>query len=60
MEYTDVHGVCDVEHTAGLFRALGSELSVSPVEPGVDLLEGVHLLRTLIQRITYYRPEPAA
>lgn len=60
MEYTDVHGVCDVEHTAGLFRALGSELAVSSIDTGADPLEGVHLLRTLIERITYPRSEPAA
>jgi hypothetical protein len=60
MEYTDVHGVCDVEHTAGLFRALASELSVSPAEPGADLLEGAHLLRTLIERIVDYKSVPAA
>jgi Iron-containing redox enzyme len=57
MEYTDVHGVCDVAHTAGLFRALAIEMSVDPVEPGTDIFEGVNLLRTLIDRIVYFRPE---
>jgi hypothetical protein len=51
MEYTDVHGVCDIEHTAGLFRALKVELSVQPVELSTDLLEGVNILRTLVERI---------
>jgi hypothetical protein len=50
MEYTDVHGVCDIEHTAGLFRALGLEMAVKPADPGTDLYEGVYLLRTLIER----------
>ena len=60
MEYTDVHGVCDIEHTAGLFRALAIEMAAHPVEPGTDIYEGVELLRTLINRIVYYRPELAA
>ena len=25
-EYTDVHGVCDIEHTAGLFKVLAAEI----------------------------------
>jgi hypothetical protein len=49
--YTDVHGVCDVAHTAGLFRALGAEMALNPAEPEENLLEGVNLLRTLIQTI---------
>jgi hypothetical protein len=51
MEYTDVHGVCDIEHTAGLFRALALETAAKPPAPGTDVFEGVYLLRTLIQRI---------
>jgi hypothetical protein len=35
-EYTDVHGVCDVEHTEGLFKALAAELALTPPEPDVD------------------------
>ncbi len=50
MEYTDVHGVCDIEHTAGLFRALGLEMAARPADPGTDVFEGVYLLRTLIER----------
>jgi hypothetical protein len=60
LEYTDVHGVCDIAHTEGLFRALSTELSAEPVEPGVDLFEGVYLLRNLIQRIVFYRPQSAS
>ncbi len=50
-EYTDVHGVCDVAHTAGLFRALEAEMALSPVAAGTNLLEGVDLLSALIRRI---------
>lgn len=50
-EYTDVHGVCDVEHTAGLFRALGNEMAINPPEPGADLFEGMNLLHTLLKTI---------
>jgi hypothetical protein len=49
--YTDVHGVCDVAHTAGLFRALAAEMALNPSESEGDLLEGMNLLRTLIQTI---------
>jgi hypothetical protein len=52
-EYTDVHGVCDVAHTEGLFRALATEMTLSPVEPGANLFEGVYLLRTLINTIVH-------
>jgi hypothetical protein len=51
MEYTDVHGVCDIAHTEGLFTALMAEIAVNPPDPGADLLEGVYLLRNLIQTI---------
>ena len=50
-EYTDVHGVCDIEHTEGLFKVLAAELELTPPEPDADLFEGVTLLRTLIERI---------
>lgn len=56
MEYTDVHGVCDIAHTAGLFNALGAEMILDPPEPGADLLEGVELLCALIQTVV----DPAA
>ena len=48
MVYTDVHGVCDVTHTAELFRALSLEMAVNPIGPDADLFEGVDVLRTLI------------
>jgi hypothetical protein len=51
MEYTDVHGVCDIAHTDGLFRALSTEMALKPLEPEKDLFEGVYLLRTLIETI---------
>ncbi len=55
MEYTDVHGVCDIAHTEGLFQALSIEMSANPLAPGKDLYEGVSLLRTLMQRIVFYQ-----
>ena len=53
MEYTDVHGVCDIAHTDGLFRAASLEMALYPVAPETDLYEGVDLLRTLIHGIIY-------
>jgi hypothetical protein len=50
-EYTDVHGVCDIEHTEGLFKVLAAEIALTPPEPEADLFEGVTLLRTLIEHI---------
>lgn len=52
-EYTDVHGVCDVAHTQGLFRALDTELALLelPRPSTAQMLEGVEILRTLIQTI---------
>lgn len=60
MEYTDVHGVCDVEHTAGLFRALEIEMMVNPPDPEQDLFEGVFLLQTLMQAVVAGRGVLAA
>jgi Iron-containing redox enzyme len=51
MEYTDVHGVCDVTHTEELYRALESEMALSPSVPESETFEGVELLRTLIRNI---------
>ena len=56
LEYTDVHGICDVAHTAGLFNALATEMALNPPEPATDLFEGIGLLRALIQGII----DPAA
>ena len=55
MEYTDVHGVCDIAHTQGLFDALSAETEVNPLDPEADLFEGVELLRNLIHTIVYGR-----
>ena len=60
MEYTDVHGVCDIEHTEGLFKCLAAEMALTPPEPDADLFEGVALLRTLIERIIRPQVESAA
>ncbi len=57
MEYTDVHGVCDIEHTEGLFKVLAAEIALTPPEPAADLFEGVTLLRTLIERIIWPQAE---
>jgi hypothetical protein len=46
-----VHGVCDIEHTEGLFRALSIEMAINPLDPDQDLYEGVNLLRTLMQTV---------
>jgi hypothetical protein len=51
MEYTDVHGICDVTHTQELFRALEAEMALTPPMPEEQMFEGVALLRTLIQNI---------
>lgn len=53
MEYTDVHGVCDIAHTAGLFRAYEIEQQSNPLAPGKDPLEGVLLLRSLMDAIIF-------
>jgi Iron-containing redox enzyme len=55
MEYTDVHGVCDISHTAGLFNALKIEMAVNPLEPEKDLYEGVYLLRDLMEEVVINR-----
>ena len=51
MEYTDVHGVCDVTHTQELFRALDAEMALTRPIPEKEMFEGVELLRRLIQNI---------
>ena len=50
-EYTQVHGVCDIAHTAGLFRALAAEMAAMQIPSDEDLFEGVELLSTLIRTI---------
>ena len=51
MEYTDVHGICDITHTQELFRALEAEMALAPPMSAKEMFEGVELLRTLIQNI---------
>jgi len=52
MEYTDVHGVCDVTHTLELYRALEAEMTLANGSTPIDgMFEGVELLRTLIQNV---------
>src|SRR5262249_17656727 len=53
MEYTDVHGVCDVTHTQELFRALDAEMALNGRMDDGELFEGVGLLRTLIHTIVH-------
>ena len=55
MEYTDVHGVCDIAHTEGLFHALSIEMSANPLGADKNVFEGVDLLRTLMHRIAFYK-----
>jgi len=54
-EYTDVHGVVDIEHTQELYRALDGELGGTRDVPqdAASLLEGVGVLRALIERIVH-------
>jgi len=51
MEYTDVHGVCDITHTEELFNAVAAEMKLAPAQSDTDLFEGVGLLQALIQNI---------
>ena len=51
LEYTDVHGVCDIAHSEGLFRAVSIEMSQYPVAADVNLFEGVDLLGSLLEVI---------
>jgi hypothetical protein len=59
-EYTDVHGVVDVEHTQGLFRALEAEMALAPTPNTTALLDGVQVLRALIERVIRPRADEAA
>jgi Iron-containing redox enzyme len=51
--YTDVHGVCDVAHTQGLYRAIEAEmdLATDDVLSESEMYEGVALLRALLENI---------
>jgi hypothetical protein len=56
LEYTDLHGVCDIAHSEGLLLALSTESAINPPDPGTDLFEGVNLLRALLQEINGTAP----
>jgi hypothetical protein len=58
LEYTDVHGICDVAHTEGLLRALEAEMRTGVPDLDADLFEGVHLLSELIRRIINPKASP--
>lgn len=58
--YTDVHGVCDVEHSQELFRAVSLEMSINPMKAGSNLYEGVELLSALLDGINQGSPQTAA
>ena len=51
--YTDVHGVCDVAHTQGLYEALAAEMERNASVSDADLFEGVHLLSALMGTIIF-------
>jgi hypothetical protein len=52
MEYTDVHGVCDVTHTQELYNALEAEMTLANGSvASQEMFEGVDLLRRLIENI---------
>jgi hypothetical protein len=51
MEYTDVHGICDITHTQELFQALEAELALTPPLSPEKTFAGVGLLRDLITNI---------
>src|SRR5438876_9978947 len=44
MEYTDVHGICDITHTEELFNALEAELALTAPQPREAMFEGIGLL----------------
>jgi hypothetical protein len=60
LEYTDVHGVCDIAHSEGLLMAYASEAGVNPPDPSTDLFEGVNKLSALIQTINGDGQTPTA
>jgi hypothetical protein len=56
MVYTDVHGVCDIAHSEGLFRATELEMTRNPLGEESDLFEGVDLLHNLILNSIIHNP----
>ena len=61
-EYTQVHGVCDIAHSEGLFNGLEAEMAIAsdPREPAEYLYGGVHSLRALLESIFTGRSAVAA
>jgi hypothetical protein len=55
MENTDVHGVCDIAHTDGLFQAIRLEMELNGITSEANLYEGVELLVALMRRIIHGR-----
>jgi Iron-containing redox enzyme len=53
LEYTDVHGVCDIAHTEGLIQALSTEMTLSPLAHDAKMFEGIELLEGLMDRVMY-------
>jgi hypothetical protein len=53
MEYTDVHGVCDITHTQELFRALDAEMALNGPMDDDEMFEGIALLRGLIRSMVH-------
>jgi hypothetical protein len=51
LEYTDVHGICDIAHTEGLIQALSTEMALNPLVREADIFEGVELLKALLSRV---------
>ncbi|MDX6458921.1 MAG: hypothetical protein QOE55_2618 [Acidobacteriaceae bacterium] len=60
LEYTDVHGVCDIAHTEGLIQALSMEMALNPLAPDADIFEGVRLLESLVNRVVNVDGTPVA
>src|SRR2546426_5546849 len=60
-QYRDVHGIVDVVHTEGLFRALEAEMLLRPdvAEPTAALFTGVEILQTLIQNVIHPHGAPS-
>lgn len=53
MEYITVHGVCDIEHTQGLFLALSAEMALNQPTEDTDLFVGLDLLRSLVEKVLH-------
>jgi hypothetical protein len=51
LEYTDVHGVCDMPHSESLLTMLSAGAAINPPDRSADLFDGVNKLCALIQTI---------